>query len=84
MPLFRARELPDTFYSVTHVYVEPAGDILDVTKHNFAVGVKPHVVKLDIQFSGHQGGVLRTSIRGLARYVALKAWVSCHTKVALF
>ena len=30
------------------------------------------------------GGVLRTSISGLARYVALKAWVSCHTKVALF
>ena len=30
------------------------------------------------------GGVLRISISGLARCVALKAWVSCPTKVALF
>ena len=32
----------------------------------------------------HLCPVLRTSISGLARYVAPKAWVSCDTKVDLF
>ena len=34
--------------------------------------------------SADLGPVLRSSIRGLARYVELKAWVSCTTKVNLF
>ena len=31
----------------------------------------------------HKWGILRTSISGLARYVVLKTWVSCDTKVLL-
>ena len=41
-------------------------------------------VGINSQIREDLGGVLRSSISGLARCVALKAWVSCPTKVALF